>query len=276
MNRITMNDTIIKTKKQEMDFLRFFNKLGYDLVDLNVVETFNWGSITLDDQKMMDKRHSWTDGGVLHALRSDWTNSIVRYRKQYELEAEKIAYAGMVYKKSGTIHQMGVETFTSDIAAQQEVLSDVLAFMTEHLKKNISIAVISHNKLLKKLLTKDQMEDPMIHRLVSERNKDALSHALSKDHPVIGLMQVRPEDQLEYIAGRFPELAQEIEDLKVWEDKLRKLSIENVYIDTLVMPRQSYYRGIFIQLYQKNETEPQASGGQYTSSSKAFGMGING
>lgn len=275
MKQTIMSDFLINAKQRELDFLSYFRKLDYDLVDLDVIETFGWSALSSDDLRLMDQRHTWTNNGNVHTLRSDWTNAIVHYRQQYALDAEKIAYSGPVYKKSGTVYQLGVEAFTADIKEQQQVLREVLDFTRLSLKQTMSIAVISHNKLLKKLLTKAELADPVVQRFISERNKDALSHILSPDHPIIGLMDQRPENQIRYLKKQFPELEKELFDLHTWEEELRSLNIEYVYIDTLALPAQSYYKGIFIQLYQKNTIEPIASGGQYTSPSKAFGLAIN-
>lgn len=73
----------------------------------------------------MLNRHKWQSGDKLFALRSDWTNAIVRYRKQYHLRADKIAYSGPVYSLLKERHQLGVETFTDSIPKQIEVLGDI-------------------------------------------------------------------------------------------------------------------------------------------------------
>lgn len=271
-----MNDELIRIKKQEMEFLSYFRNRGYDLIDLNVIESYAWASLSGDDLKAMAKRHTWTEGGRVHALRSDWTNSVVQYRKRYELDAKKIAYSGPVYKKAGMVHQLGVETFTAEIESQMKVLEDVMGFISGPLNQQMSIAVISHNKLLKKLLTRDELMDPCVRDFLQERNRDALVHILKEGHPLLGLMEQRPENQVAYLREKLPELNDELDDVDLWTEKLKSLDIDHVYVDTLALPSQSYYRGIFIRLYRNNQTDPVASGGQYTSSSKAFGIAING
>lgn len=98
------NESLLAKKQREMGFLHHFHHLGYDLIDLGVVEKFEWTQLSHDDLHLMLNRHKWQSGDKLFALRSDWTNAIVRYRKQYHLRADKIAYSGPVYSllKSAT------------------------------------------------------------------------------------------------------------------------------------------------------------------------------
>ncbi|MFZ2673593.1 MAG: ATP phosphoribosyltransferase regulatory subunit, partial [Trichococcus flocculiformis] len=110
---------------------------------------------------------------------------------------------------------------------------------------------------------------------ICERNQDALKHRLGADHPLIGLMDQAPTEQAGYLKEHYPELTGHLNELAEWEATLKSKNVDYVYADMLALPNQSYYKGIFIQLYGENQTEPVASGGQYTSSSKAFGMAIN-
>lgn len=112
-----------------------------------------WTQLSHDDLHLMLNRHKWQSGDKLFALRSDWTNAIVRYRKQYHLRADKIAYSGPVYSLLKERHQLGVETFTDSIPKQIEVLGDMITFMEKELELSLSVAVVSHNKLLKKILS---------------------------------------------------------------------------------------------------------------------------
>ncbi|WP_245825720.1 ATP phosphoribosyltransferase regulatory subunit [Trichococcus palustris] len=270
-----MNESLLANKQREMEFLHHFHQLGYDLIDLGIVETFEWTKLSRDDLHLMVNRHKWQSGDDIYALRSDWTNAIVRYRKQYHLRADKIAYSGPVYSLQSEKHQLGVETFTDSIPKQIEVLGDMIAFMENKLDLSLSVAVVSHNKLLKKILSPKELEDESVRKFITERNPDALKYRLGDDHPIIALMEQAPAKQAGYIKENYPELTAHLNELAEWEEALKRKQVDYVYADMLALPNQSYYKGIFIQLYGQNKTEPVASGGQYTSSSKAFGMAIN-
>lgn len=274
MDQIKMNQALMKTKQKEMDFLHHFHQRSYELIDLGIVESFQWKDLSQDDLHLMERRHKWERNGTLFALRSDWTNAIVRYRKKYHLHADKIAYAGSVYTIESEREQLGVEIFSADVKEQFQVLEDMIDFLQQELGTTLSVGVVSHNKLLKKLLNKDEQADELVQQYIRERNYDALGYRLGKDHLLVRLMKEAPADQGDYLKEHFPELAAQLKEIEQWQDQLDSLGVEFVYSDLLAVPLQSYYNGIFIHFYEKNTVNPIASGGQYTSSSKAFGMAI--
>lgn len=274
MDKMMMNDSLLKQKHREMDFLHHFHQRGYDLIDLGIVESFDWSKLSHDDLQLMHNRHKWQHDGKIFALRSDWTNAIVRYRKQYQLKTSKIAYSGSVYTIQNEKQQLGVEIFEDSVPAQMNVLHDMISFIQTDLKEFLTVAVISHNKLLKKIMKPAELEDDLIRKFISERNRDALMHRLDADHPIISLMERSPDQQTAYLEAHYPELRDNLKELSEWKQALINENIDCVYADILALPTQSYYRGIFIHLYAKDQVEPVASGGQYTSSSKAFGMAI--
>lgn len=274
MNQIRMNQDLMKIKQKEIGFLQHFYQRGYELIDLGIVESFQWTELSQDDLHLMQYRYKWERNGTLFALRSDWTNAIVRYRKKYHLHADKIAYVGSVYTVDNERKQLGVEVFSADVKEQFEVLKDMIYFLQQELGITLSVGVISHNMLLKKLLNKDEHADELVQQYIRDRNYDALGSRLGKDHLLVRLMKEAPADQGDYLKKHFPELTDHLKEIEQWQDQLDSLGVEFVYSDLLAVPMQSYYKGIFIQVYEKNTVNPIVSGGQYTSSSKAFGMAI--
>lgn len=274
MDQIRMNQDLMKIKQKEMGFLTHFQQRNYELIDLGMVESFQWKDLSQDDLHLMERRHKWERNGTLFALRSDWTNAIVRYRKKYQLHADKIAYVGSVYTVDSESKQMGVEIFSADVKQQFKVLEDMISFLQQELDTTLSVGVISHNMLLKKLLTKEEQEDDLVQQYIKDRNYDALGSRLGKEHLLVRVMKEAPADQADYLKKYFPELADQLKEIEQWQDRLDALGVEYVYADLLAVPMQSYYKGIFIHVYEKNTVNPIASGGQYTSSSKAFGMAI--
>lgn len=275
MNPISLNQTIIHQKKQELDFLHHFSKLGYDLIDLSVIEEFNWTALSEDDLILMENRYKWQHEGAILALRSDWTHAIVRYRQKYHLNAEKIAYTGPIYTLEGEKHQLGLETFTGDISTQMLSMKQMVQYIQQDLDINLSVAVISHNTLLKNLLSEEELKDELTRKFIMERNRDALKAKLGNGHPIVKLMAKPALKQAAYVKDHFPHLKRHIEEMEAWEAALNEENISYVYGDMLALPSQSYYKGVFVQLYTEHNIEPIASGGQYSSPTNAFGMGLN-
>lgn len=269
------NQKILDKKKKEWEFLHHFNQLNYDLLDLSILEEFQWDNLSPDDLKTMTNRYTWQSNDMLLSLRSDWTDAIVRYRKKYRLQTDKIAYSGPVYPYNEERMQFGMEIFSQDVGRQQESMTDLLAFIQDNLDQKLSVAVISHYSLLKKMLSTDELEDQDIRNLLRERNLDRLKEKLGASHPVVLLMSQPVLEQLQYAKENFPDLKEPVEAIIDWTAQLEKENIPTVYSDLFSLPAQSYYKGIFLQFYTNHIVEPVVTGGQYSSPSKAFGMAIN-
>lgn len=275
MNPIRLNQKIIYQKQLELDFLHHFSDLGYDLIDLSVIEQFNWTELSKDDLSLMHDRHKWQHDGSILALRNDWTHAIIRYRQKYQLQPENIAYAGPVYTLEGEKHQLGLESFTGHVPTQMKVMKEMVHYIQNKLDIPLSVAVISHNTFLKNVLSEDELNDEVTRKFIKERNRDALKAKLGESHPIVELMTHPATKQAAYVKNHFPHLKRHIEEMEAWESELNEKNISYVYGDMLALPSQSYYKGIFIQLYTDNQIEPIASGGQYSSPANAFGMGLN-
>lgn len=269
------NQHIIDMKKKEWEFLHHFNHLGYDLLDLSVIEKFHWNTLSEDDLKSMTNRHTWQSGSALLSLRSDWTDAIVRYRKKYRLQAEKIAYTGPIYPFNQEKMQFGVEVFTENISEQKQAMTDLVDFILNGLEQTFSVAVISHYSLLKKLLTHEELHNEEILFFLKERNLDRLSSKLGPSHPVVEIMKQPVTEQLIFAKGTYPDLQEPVDAINEWITLLENKNIPTVYSDLFSLPPQSYYKGVFLQLYTPQSVEPIVTGGQYSSPSKAFGMALN-
>lgn len=273
MTAFIFNPSLIRQKQQEVEFLTFFHEHQFDVIDLPVVETYDWQGMTADDLGLMPDRETWVQGGKVHTLRHDWTNAIVRYLQKYRLHSERAAYSGPVFSAGKETHQFGMEVFSVNAAEQQNGLSLLLQFIQERMQKNVQTAVISHYALLQSVLKPEEYKNPDIRRALSQRSISRLRQLLG-DHPLPSLLELQPESQLHKLRELFPQLTPILEELIQWEEEIRKSGVDAVYPDITALPAQSYYDGVFIQLYESDRTTPFASGGQYTAQSKAFGMGI--
>lgn len=269
------NQHIIDMKKKEWEFLHHFNHLGYDLLDLSIIEEFKWNKLSEDDLKSMTNRYTWQSASSLLSLRSDWTDAIVRYRKKYKLQTEKIAYTGPVYPYSQEKMQFGIEVFTENISEQKQSMTDLVDFIQTGLNQTFSVAVISHYSLLKKLLTYEELNDDELLFFLKERNLDRLSSKLGAKHPVVEIMSQPVTNQLNFAKEQYPDLEEPVDAINEWIQLLEQQAIPTVYSDLFSLPPQSYYKGIFLQLYTSQAIEPIVTGGQYSSPSKAFGMALN-
>ncbi|MFC7363913.1 MULTISPECIES: ATP phosphoribosyltransferase regulatory subunit [Bhargavaea] len=273
MTSFIYNPALIRQKQLEVEFLSFFHGNGFDIIDLPVVETFDWPAMTEDDLRLMPQRESWVQNGTVHALRHDWTNAIVRYLHKYKINAERAVYSGPVFHSGAETRQLGMEVFSESTTRQQEGLSLMIGFMDEQMNDRPRTAVISHYALLPMILGEEKVADPAIRRALSQRSTSALRQLLG-DHPLLDLIGDQPEAQVHKLRSVFPEIREILGELTGWEETLREAGIEAVYPDITALPSQSYYDGVFIRLYGSGRTTPIASGGQYTARSKAFGMGI--
>lgn len=266
---------LLEKKRKELDFLHHFHMLGYDLLDLSILEQFEWDKLSEDDLKMMKYRYTWQSNQSLLSLRSDWTNAIVRYRKKYKLKTDKIAYSGPVFPMDKEKMQFGMEMFSENISKQIITMKDLLHYIQDHLDISLTVAVISHYSLLKKLLSAEERQDSEIMLYLSERNLDRLTDKLGSAHPVVRLMNQAVPHQLAYAKQHFPDLKKPVEEIQHWQSELEENHIPVVYCDLFSIPAQSYYKGVFLQFYTQNSVEPIVMGGQYSSPTKAFGMAIN-
>ena len=274
MTSFIYNPKLIQQKQLEIEFLSFFHGHGFGIIDLPVVEAFDWGGMTEDDLLLMPQRETWVQNGTVHALRHDWTNSIVRYLNKYKIDAERAVYSGPVFHTGSEHSQLGMEVFSDSSAEQQDALGLLIEFMDGRLGGLPRMAVISHYALLPMILGEDRMAEPAIRRALSQRSESALKGLLG-NHPLPALLGDRPEAQIHKLRSIFPEISPILEELTGWEETLRRSGIEAVYPDITALPAQSYYDGVFIRLYGEGHTAPAASGGQYTARKKAFGMGIS-
>ncbi|MET3575038.1 ATP phosphoribosyltransferase regulatory subunit [Bhargavaea ullalensis] len=272
MTSFIYNPALIRQKQMEIEFLSFFHGHGFDIIDLPVVESFDWHGMTEDDLRLMPQRETWIQDGTVHALRHDWTNSIVRYLNKYKIDAERAVYSGPVFHSGNETKQLGMEVFSDRTPEQQESLGLLIGFMDDRFGGLPKTAVISHYALLPTILG-ERILEPAIRRALSQRSESALKQLLG-DHPLPALLGDRPEAQVHKLRSEFPEIGPVLEELTGWEETLRQSGIEAVYPDITALPSQSYYDGVFIRLYGEGRTAPVASGGQYTARKKAFGMGI--
>lgn len=275
MPKVSQNNELLHQKKIEWEFLHYAREHHYTLVDFEIVERSAWRDLSPDQLHALTANYTWTSGEDLYTLRSDWTHTLVQYRMRYALEAERLAYSGPVFNLQAAKNQFGLEIFSGDVEKQHQLLRDATEFIKTKTDTPLSIAVLSHNQLLKHIIGEEQLNDPNIRRLIESRNRDALADKMGPDHVLVDIMAEAPHDQMQAIKEKMPEVSDYVSELEDWVRELKVLGIAHVYADALAIPTQSYYRGIFLRAYYRNELQPILAGGQYTAREKAFGVAID-
>lgn len=275
MNWEVFNRDMIEYRKQEVKFLEHFAQADYNLIDLPLIEQFDWTHLSVDDLQMMPARYKWQQGNEIHSLRSDWTHALVKYRHQYHLPFNKLAYAGPVYLNDKERYQFGVENYTDSVNEQIATLKEMVNFIQQEFSIKLCVGVVGHNTLLQKLITKEALDDKITVRFIKERNRQALASKLGEDNPIVKIMGEAAIDQVQYVKDNFPHLKQQVDEIDRWREVLQSLDIKHVHADMLALPMQSYYQGVFFQLYSEDTVSPIVLGGQYFGPTKAFGVAIN-
>lgn len=275
MPKVIRNSELIQQKTLELEFLQYAMSLGYTLMDFELIDQYTWNELNQDQLYSLARSYNWTNGNEISSLRWDWTNTIVQYQKKYQLKADRIAYSGPVYSREGGREQLGLEIFSQNVIAQQELLIQAISFIGQQMDSPLSIAVLGHNRLLKKILKEEQLADQVLKAYIEARNAKGLAEVLGNSHPLIQLMDLPPMEQIGYLDQHYPELHRHIDELNTWFQIFVGSEVPNVYIDVLALPTQSYYRGIFFKAYHQGQRTPILVGGQYTANKKAFGVGIS-
>ena len=276
MLSVSRNQALINEKKVELAFLEYAVDKGYSLVDFDLIEHLSWKDLGPDDLQALGSAYHWTAADEVYVLRSDWTQTLVRYRRKYQMAVDRIAYSGPVYAARAPQQQFGLESFSAEVPTQQALLGDALQFCRDHGVKQIETAVVSHNKLLRHLASEDDLANPQIRHLIDERNRDGIADRLGREATLTRIMQEAPRDQLAWLDAELPELGHYIAELESWMTILSELGVRDVFADVLALPTQSYYRGVSLRCHaaKQDALDPLLSGGQYTMNGKAFGVAI--
>lgn len=273
MEYIEYQDKVLNRKELELRFLKFFQALNYEVLDLHFIERLNWQQLTQDDLESMGTRSIWKNGKNFFALRNDWTDQLQHYVRTYKLNLKQAVYAGPIANNEHISTNLGIEVFHPSYEEMLTSFQAMLRFIIEEMKQPVDFAVIGHYQLLS-LLLKEEERTPEILQLVNERNISELSKQLSNDHPLVRLMKQPTHLQLDYIQSMIPNDHPTYLSLMRWSEELKRAGISVVHLDITTMPPKSYYIGSFMQLFQNNQSEPIMSGGHYNGAIDGFGFGI--
>lgn len=273
MDYVRYNNDVINRKQTELSFLNYFNERNYEVIDMSFIEKLQWSQLTQDDLNSLNTRSLWKNGDAFYSLRSDWTDQIQHYSREYHLNASRVSYAGLVSINEHIYTNLGVEVFNPNKQDMLECFQDIYHFIKNMLELTVDFAVIGHYQLFD-LLLKDEEHTDELYFAISERNISKISKILDQDHPVVKLLKTPTHQQLDFLTTFCDESHPTYQSLQYWKQALESSGINHIHLDITTMPPKSYYVGSFIQLYENNTRTPIASGGHYNGILEGFGFGI--
>lgn len=247
------------------DYLEMVSKAGFQLIDLNMVEPFN-----ADEKAAYPQNIVFEKDDQLFAIRSDWTRSILNYRKTYDLNQANFAYYGPMIRDHKSSYQAGVELIDPSPEDVAKTIQLHLDFVEDMSQENFNIIVVNNEDILDMYIDKYQF-GPEIKGYVVEKNLSALANSLGKDHDFYQLMTRPVSRQFEVVNQDFgdtPAMAA----IHLLKDKLANTQTKLI-LDLSFRSPQQYYNGFYFQAFLNNNPKPIFSGGQYASN--WFGIGMN-
>lgn len=261
-------DVMVKRLEIARDYLELMQAEGCSIIDLNMVESF-----TREDKKDLPSTLVFERNERMHAVRSDWTKSLLKYNDTYFLEDSYFCYFGPVIRDYRSFYQAGVELY--DATEEQMIRSikvhlDFVRDKAVEQGKRIRTLVVNNDRLIDMYMEKYALA-PEIRELIYEKNISALRDALGEDHVLCRVLSTRVSKQYELHEQAFgsdhPELVK-LRDIRAMAEE----EDINCLVDLSFRSPQQYYDGIYFQAFMSYNT-PILSGGEY--GEEAFGIALN-
>lgn len=262
---------LLESKKQEVQFLDYFSNQGFTLIDTSFIESLNWSQLTSDDLKQMPERSIWQNNDQIYALRNDFTDQLVRYYQNYELQNQKIAYSGPIARYQEVSTQLGLECYNPTIQDIHHAFQQFHTYIQHHLSTTVQYVVIGHYQLIHLLLDAKEQTASVL-KWISQRNISELKKALGVQHPIVQLLLTPTDQQLSLLTSLYSAEHHIVASLELWATFLQSLNITNIHLDITPLPPRSYYKGTFIKAYLNNNHV--LSGGYYNNQLEGFGLGL--
>ncbi|MEQ5994211.1 ATP phosphoribosyltransferase regulatory subunit [Staphylococcus saccharolyticus] len=259
--------------KEELQFLKYFNQQGYQLVDFNLIEKLNWKTLTHEDLQQMDERCFWQHNKHMYVLRNDFTNQLFRYFTAFPIKYKLVAYVGDIIRNHKVIKQVGIENYHPKFETMTKSFLDFHHFIHQYLNDCIQFVILGHYQLINTLLKPhDQTEDVM--EMIEERNLSGLIQKLGVQHPLIQILKENTLNQLkvfpDYLHVNHPVL----KSIQSWGSWLKKQGITQIHLDITAQPPRSYYKGVFIKCHLEQSSHRVLTGGYYNDVLEGFGLGL--
>jgi len=247
------------------EYLETVSAAGFQLIDLNMVEPFNTENKADYPQNIVFEKDD-----QIYAIRSDWTRSILNYKKAYHLDQDNFGYYGPMIRNHESSYQAGVELVHPSSAQMAATIELHLDFVERMSERPFNIVVVNNEDLLDMYIEKFAFSQE-IKAYVVEKNLSALANVLGRDHYFYKLMTLPVSQQYELVNQDFGD-SKAMEVVHLLQKRLVNRPTK-IILDLSFRSPQAYYNGFYFQAFLENNAEPVFSGGQYASG--WFGIGLN-
>lgn len=165
-------------------YLKRLTKQSIELIDLNMIEPFySEDKIYQPSNIVFERNHE------MKAIRSDWTRSILNYKRLYNLANNKFGYFGPVIRNNQTVYQAGLEMFDATESEIIASLTDHLDFIKSESNGSAHLIIVNDVELIDLYLKKYDL-DPELKEYIFDKNFSSLAESVGKEHPLYKVMTV--------------------------------------------------------------------------------------
>ena len=245
-------------------YLKRLTAQDIELLDLNMIEPFY-----SEDKKYHPSNIVFERNQEMQAIRSDWTRSILNYKKLYNLASNKFGYFGPVIRNNQTVYQAGIEMFDATESEIIESLTDHLDFIKNEVNGSAHLIIVNDVELIDLYLEKYEL-DPALKKYIFDKNFSSLAEFVGKDHPLYKVMTVPVSQQYALVEHELKDTEQ-MKFLQKFREALKDFNLKFI-LDLSFRSPQSYYDGVYCQVFL-DKNIPVLTGGQYEKT--AFALAIN-
>lgn len=245
-------------------YLKRLTKQSIELIDLNMIEPFySEDKIYQPSNIVFERNHE------MKAIRSDWTRSILNYKRLYNLANNKFGYFGPVIRNNQTVYQAGLEMFDATESEIIASLTDHLDFIKSESNGSAHLIIVNDVELIDLYLKKYDL-DPELKEYIFDKNFSSLAESVGKEHPLYKVMTVPVSQQFALVEQELKDTEQ-MKFLQKFKKALEVFRLKFI-LDLSFRSPQSYYDGLYCQVFI-DKNWPVLTGGQYEKN--AFGLAIN-
>lgn len=255
---------VLKRTQFVSRYLNWLAEKNIELLDLNMIETF-----FLEDKKYHPSNIVFERNNEIHAIRSDWTRSILNYKQLYNLSGNKFGYFGPVIRNNDTIYQAGLEMYD---VSEKDILSSIIEhvdFIQSESNEPPHIIIVNDVEFIDLYIDKYGLAKE-IKDFIFDKDFSSLADHLGKGHPLYQMMTVPVSQQYDFVEKEF-ENDERMQFIQAFKKALEPYKIKFV-LDLSFRSPQQYYDGFYCQMFL-DKNVPVLSGGQYAQN--AFGLAIN-
>lgn len=257
-------NVVLKRTQFVSRYLEWLTQKDVELLDLNMIEAFY-----LEDKKYHPSNIIFERNNEIHAIRSDWTRSILNYKQLYNLTGNKYGYFGPVIRNNDTFYQAGLEMYA---ISEKEILTSIiehLAFIQSESELPPRMIIVNDVEFIDLYIDKYQLADE-IKDFIFDKDFSSLADHLGTKHPLYKMLTVPVSQQYDLVEKEF-EQDERMQFIQEFKQSLAPYGIKFI-LDLSFRSPQQYYDGFYCQVFL-DKNVPVLSGGQYAQD--AFGLALN-